>query len=226
MSEEWRDIEGFPDYQVSDQGRVRSRKSGEWRMLSLCLHSFGYFMVSLYIEGEQNTLLVHRLVLEAFVGACPLGCETRHLNGNPADDRLCNLAWGTPKENVADKVRHGTMLWGERQSGAKLTDADVLEIRRIYQAGMGPALAKRYNVSVNTIIRVVTGHRFGHLPGACKVNYRGENHRNAKLTEASVREIRTLAEQGYTQAKIAAYFGISRSHTGNIIRRENWKHVE
>ena len=56
----------------------------------------------------SHTRLVHRLVLEAFVGPRPEGMVARHLNGDPGDNRLENLAWGTQSENNYDKVRHGT----------------------------------------------------------------------------------------------------------------------
>lgn len=51
---------------------------------------------------------VHHLVLETFVGPCPSGYEARHLNGNPGDNRACNLAWGSRVEQIADQKRHGT----------------------------------------------------------------------------------------------------------------------
>lgn len=50
--------------------------------------------------------LVHRLVLRAFVGACPPGQVCRHLNGDKKDNRLSNLAWGTLLENRQDRTRH------------------------------------------------------------------------------------------------------------------------
>ncbi len=53
------------------------------------------------------------------------GC---HNNGNPADNRLSNLRWDTPANNCADKRRHGTI-------SEKVTDAQVVEIRRLYSTG-------------------------------------------------------------------------------------------
>lgn len=64
----------------------------------------GYLSVNL---GAGVRRSVHTLVLEAFVGPRPEGAVCRHLNGNPKDNRLANLAWGTPGENRRDTVKHG-----------------------------------------------------------------------------------------------------------------------
>jgi hypothetical protein len=54
--------------------------------------------------------MVHRLVLEAFVGPCPIGMQCRHFpDPNPANCNLKNLQWGTPMENTEDKRVHGTL---------------------------------------------------------------------------------------------------------------------
>lgn len=67
----------------------------------------GYLFVNLYQAAKVKTpVTVHRLVLEAFVGPRPDGMECRHLDGDPANNRLANLAWGSPVENASDRKRH------------------------------------------------------------------------------------------------------------------------
>lgn len=117
MSEEWRAIPGFGGrYEVSDQGAVRShlvsgrydRTSPEPRSVGQRRTAKGYLQVTLYVDRQHVHRYVHRLVLSAFVGPCPQGLQTRHLNGNAADNRLVNLRYGTQSENERDKIRHGT----------------------------------------------------------------------------------------------------------------------
>lgn len=104
--EKWRPIVGYEDrYEVSDLGWVRSlRRPG---MLTPWAFSNGYRAVTLWDGTRYRRHSIHRLVLAAFVGPCPPGQEVRHINGDPADNHLENLAYGTRAENNADTVRHG-----------------------------------------------------------------------------------------------------------------------
>jgi hypothetical protein len=57
--------------------------------------------------GKNNSRLVHILVLEAFVGPRPDGAYGLHWDDDPSNNRVENLRWGTPSENMYDKVRNG-----------------------------------------------------------------------------------------------------------------------
>ena len=108
---EWRDVPGYEGrYQVSDDGQVLSlpRKGSRGRMLKLAPFAHGYRVVNLSLEGATRTRLVHHLVLLAFIGPRPDSAVTRHLDGNPANNVLSNLDYGTCAENAADMRRHGT----------------------------------------------------------------------------------------------------------------------
>lgn len=107
--EQWRTIAGHEDYEVSDQGRVRSWKrartsgNGSPALLKFSISPKGYQAVRL---AGHETCYVHRLVLAAFDGpAC--GRQARHLDGDPANNALTNLVWGTQSENEQDKKIHG-----------------------------------------------------------------------------------------------------------------------
>ncbi len=107
--------DGF--YDVSDHGRIRSyhcvgpyrRRSEKPRILNLCM-ARGYIKVCIVTTKLKRLLSVHRLVLTAFVRPCGEGEECRHLDGDPSNNRLDNLAWGTPDDQVHDKYRHGTLI--------------------------------------------------------------------------------------------------------------------
>lgn len=105
----WKTIGGFEDYEVSESGQVRSFKSGKAKVLKGSIHTGGYSQVVLWRDGEKSTQAVHRLVANAFLGPRPDGMQVRHLDGNPANSHVSNLAYGTPSENMQDKHLHGTM---------------------------------------------------------------------------------------------------------------------
>jgi hypothetical protein len=67
---------------------------------------------------------VHHLVLEAFVGPRPAGHEAAHGDGDKTNNALANLRWATPKENAADRYRHGTVLFGTRHPLGRKTSCE------------------------------------------------------------------------------------------------------
>lgn len=130
--EEWKPIPGFPDYMVSDRGRVVSHKRGKPKLLNPRVRTTGYRSVGLRNDPKQanpTTLFVHRLVLAAFVGPRPEGLVIRHLDGDPSNNVLGNLQYGTPSENSQDMVRHGRHLYASRTHcarGHEFNDANTV----------------------------------------------------------------------------------------------------
>lgn len=111
LDEAFLPVPGFPDYEVSRYGNVRSwtpKKKGA--LLKPGLTSAGY--PSVVLGG--NTKLVHRLVAEVFIGPCPNGQEVRHKDGMRDNSHLDNLEYGTRRDNVLDMMRHGTYDSGKR----------------------------------------------------------------------------------------------------------------
>ena len=116
LNEQWKpvpDYEGI--YEVSDQGNVRSldridaagnRRLGRAR--KPVTKPSGYLKVDLSRDAVERGYFVHRLVLTAFVGPAPDGMETRHGDGDPTNNALSNLSWGTHAANISDQVTHGT----------------------------------------------------------------------------------------------------------------------
>lgn len=108
---EWRPVPGHEtNYEVSDDGRVRSRPRPRTKggLLRCKVGKRGYLAVSLVSGGRQETREVHRIVAAAFIGPRPPGQEVRHLDGDPLNCNLANLRYGTRSQNVRDKRRHGT----------------------------------------------------------------------------------------------------------------------
>lgn len=119
VDESWRPVVGFEGlYEVSDCGRIRSLDRTVNRNGVLCLirgtlrasrlDAEGRPKLELYRDGTVTTARVHRLVLNAFVGARPDGMEGCHNDGDPTNNHLSNLRWDTQSENQRDSVRHGT----------------------------------------------------------------------------------------------------------------------
>jgi hypothetical protein len=125
----------------------------------------GYLTVGLCRNGERLTEFVHRLTATAFHGPPPSpGHEVAHGDGDPSNNRAENLRWATRSENAADKIKHGTDNCGERHPCAKLTEADVIEIRRRCAAGeYQRTVARRFGVSQSTVSAAHNRRTWRHL---------------------------------------------------------------
>ena len=174
VPEGFRQIPGYPRYSINENGIVLSicpsRGNGKNRAwtdaarLNPMTHNRGYHKVKLCHDGRQRKVYVHTLVLLAFVGPCPDGMECRHLDGNPANNHVSNLAWGTSAENHSDRISHGTSGTGESNGRAKLTASDVIEIRE--RAANGEAktsIAKDFAVHYKSILRIVNFRAWNHI---------------------------------------------------------------
>lgn len=158
--EAWRAVPGFPGYEVSDRGRVRSLQRGRPRILRPDRGNRGHLRVTLYRGGQRHVRWVHQLVLLAHEGE-PI---VLHADDDPTNNALGNLRWGTRTENAADAVRNGRRPRGERIGTAKLTPARVRAIRRRVEAGESYAsIARRLGVSKAAVGAAARGETWSHV---------------------------------------------------------------
>ena len=160
---EMREIPGFSKQYATEQGEVFSARSGTLQKKAMRLHN-GYYRVNLRSDScpvKSCVVPVHKIILETFVGKRPDGYVCRHLNGNPLDNRLCNICWGTPKENVHDAMRHGTatcLRHGENHNASKLSLNDVKKIIEMYDQGhLQKEIADVFSVSQHHVSDIING---------------------------------------------------------------------
>lgn len=160
-------------YEISTLGRARrlvddkQKKHKKGSLINPGLVGSGvYYQYAFCSNQKYSRWLVHRLVLLTFIGEPPTPKHhASHINGNPSDNRLVNLCWKTAKENDLDKDLHGTRQNGIKHGMAKLTDEDVIEIRRLRREGMrGMDIAVKYKVTPQNISHIVLGKLWKHLP--------------------------------------------------------------
>lgn len=164
-------LPGFPGYFATTDGVIWStwrRGPGGYaaqapRPLKDAPDGRGYRKVTLVSGKRRCTRTVHRLILETFVGFSCRGEEARHLNGNRTDNRLDNLAWGTSRQNQADRASHGTVPNGESHPASKISTRDVQILRSMHQRGTSAAAAARqlgvnYQTAYDAIARKTWRH--------------------------------------------------------------------
>lgn len=131
-SENWRDVDDFPNYLVSDDGRVKNRTTG--RVLKACNDGYGYPQVILSNNGCKKSHRVHRLVAKAFLDydRDDDSLEVNHRNGIKTDNVVSNLEWTTPSENMLHAFRTG--LIRKPLLSASATRIRVIETGRVYNS--------------------------------------------------------------------------------------------
>lgn len=111
----WKDIEGYEGlYQISNIGRVKSlpkkRRYGTEYQEEMFLkqkNNKGYLQVNLYNSNGMKSYQVHRLVAQTFIKNLKNKEEVNHKNGLKTDNRVENLEWVTPKENIKHAWKTG-----------------------------------------------------------------------------------------------------------------------
>ena len=159
------------DYMAGSDGQIysRTRYKGfgrkeltDWYPLKGHRNPKGYQTISLCHENCKVTMHVHRLVCMAFHGMPPKGRpETRHLDGDSANNVPTNLCWGSGAENWQDKRVHGHATTGENHPAAKFTNAEREHIRWAIQRGLCSqrAAARALNVAQSSIQGIVAAGR-------------------------------------------------------------------
>lgn len=126
------------------------------RPLSPSVSDSGHHTVHLPRDGVKHPILVHRLVLATFDRPSKEGEQGRHLDGNPGNNKINNLAWGTQSENWNDSKGHGT-----HRRYSKLSEDQVDQIRVLHQEGdTYSSLAIRFQVSATQIRNICSGRQW------------------------------------------------------------------
>ena len=165
MREIWKTLPGHPSYEVSDQGRIKSLRDRSSFLAGIRSASVpdadGYEIAS--IECKQYK--VHRLVLLAFVGPCPVGMQCAHLNGIPWDNRLINLKWVSMEENQGHRVAHGTDIRGEKNGFSKLSNGKVRMIRAMWASGCyrQREIAEVFSINQTAVSGIVLRKSWRHI---------------------------------------------------------------
>jgi hypothetical protein len=165
-NERWAAVPGFPEYEVSDRGRVRRAAPSPWSLVGKELAQRpvrGYLRVGLCRGGKVFWRSIHRLVWEAFVAPIPEGLTINHRDGVKTNNALSNLEVMTQRENIHHAIQTGLRVSaGEGNPKAKITE-DIVRQIRARPGENWKALAEEFGVSKFTIWDIRKGRTWASV---------------------------------------------------------------
>ena len=156
---EWHEIKKYEGlYWINKNGDVKNKRG---KIKSTFLTN-GYKRVALYKNGLFNNYFIHRLVALNFL----LGKQketVNHIDLNKENNSVSNLEWCSLLDNIRHYKENNIIHRGVNIHTSKLKKIEVLEIRKTHPLLSYNALAKRYEVSKNTIADIITNRTWKHL---------------------------------------------------------------
>ena len=144
------------DYIITEEGKIINKHNNH--ILKPQPNAKGYLRVN--IGGKRY--FVHRLVAEKYIKNPNNYEQVNHINGNKEDNYAKNLEWVNNDLNRKHAVKSGLHLCGEKCSYAKLTEENVMFIRKNLNIS-NSVLSKMFNVSPSTIRSVKKYETWKHL---------------------------------------------------------------
>lgn len=153
MSEEWRPVPGYEGaYEVSNRGEVKSirrvvdKKNGSTqtipeRIVAPSTTNSGHRFCALWKGNKRKRVYIHRMVAMAFLGGPPDSQEVCHNDGDPQNNFVENLRWGTRSENMRDEVIAGRH-WQTAKTHCKHGHEFTIENTIIRKGGRGRTCRK------------------------------------------------------------------------------------
>ena len=178
IQEIWRDVEGYEGYyKVSNFGRVKNLERkvkghpGINTIKEKILKSqkqHGYRSVTFSVKNSPKLFLIHRLVAKAFLPNPENKTQINHKDFDRSNNHVDNLEWATRIENVEHAYIRGHYTIGEKNGMSVLTDAQVIQIKKIlnkieYNPKLKHKLADRFGVKERTIRDIVFGRHWKNI---------------------------------------------------------------
>lgn len=175
MDEIWKEIKRFPNYAVSNFGRIKRISKDNnghdnntyiGKIRKFGMNSCGYKTIDLCKDGKCKYFTVHALVAKAFLGLCPKDKQINHIDGDKSNNCANNLEYVTKSENVKHAYKLGLMRQdGKNNTNSKLDEGIVLKIRRLYKSGFytQEKIAKQFDISRPNVSYIVNNKIWSHI---------------------------------------------------------------
>lgn len=221
MEEIWKDVKGYEGlYSISTLGNIKSlprdvvRKNGviqknKERILKQ-QKLFSYLGIYLYNEkSERVSKMIHRLVAETFIPDYEDGLQVNHKDGDKFNNKLENLEWVTPSENIRHAIENKLLVHHR-----KYTDEQIMECYNVINTTNVPIkeACKQFNLDYTTFMAVLEGSNRKYL----NIDIINRQNYNRKLSKVDLGVIRSMLKEGIDARTIAKNFNVNTSCINKI----------
>jgi hypothetical protein len=169
--EEWRIVKDYPNYEVSNLGRIR--RNGK-TIFEGSKEIDGYIRVCLTNNGKSRKFKMHRLVAEAFIPNPENKPQVNHL-GTKDDNRLCMLEWVTGKENSLHGAKKHRMNKNNQVISVAKINKDTNEIIKVYKNIID---IENDGYDYEKVAMCIKGKNHTHLGYIWQIHKTNENNNN------------------------------------------------
>lgn len=160
VKELWKPLLEYKGIEVSSIGRIRkaANKSRKERILTeFPKDRDGYYRCSVQrLDGTWTSQPVHRLVAKAFIPRTKNRDIVNHIDGNRTNNRIENLEWVTPKENVIHSFKFGSRkICKQVPKKTILTDFQVNQIGKLRELYTVNQIAKLFNMEYQSLKNII-----------------------------------------------------------------------
>jgi len=164
MKEIWKEVDWFDGmYLISNFGRLKSMHNNIIR--KPFLKEKRYPKLVLNKNGKKYMRYIHRMVAIAFISNPKNKKQVNHIDGNKCNNNVSNLEWNTPSENMQHSIKNKLHPSGEKCSWAKLTEKQVIEIRKLSKNSniTHAKLGNIFGINQSAITNIINHKRWKHI---------------------------------------------------------------
>ena len=160
-------LQEFPNYTISKLGVVRNNKTK--KIVKPFKNWNGYIRIALMKDGKRYSRALHRLLAQTFIPNPENLPFINHIDGVKDNNELSNLQWCDRSQNMRHAHDNGlvkgqTGAKGSNNGSSKLTEEDVLKIRKLASDGISSKdIAEQFNISRGNCNSIIARKYWKHI---------------------------------------------------------------